>query len=147
MLQQKLEVDFAEDLEAVMREDLAQNWMKFLLYRTHENPISLVGKFELGIIGIYDQFNCALDAVKAFLNNTQLRVKYSLETIEFHSSVNPCIKQYLNRRCVLHETNSYDLVIEMAYDVETDISSINVSDLDQPPCDRMKAISFCVRSL
>ena len=97
-----------------------------------------------------------LDAVKTFLNNTQLRVKYSLETKEFESSSSVTalqyerrcgINQYLNRRCVLHETDSYALVIEMAYEVETDMSSINAIDLDQPPCDQMQIMSFCVKLL
>ena len=79
-----------------------------------------------------------LGAVKTFLNNTQLRVKYSLETKEFHNSFYSFIKQYVKRSCVLHETDSYALVIEMAYEVETEISSINASGLDQPPCDQMK---------
>ena len=48
---------------------------------------------------------------------------------------------------MLHETDSYALVIEMAYEVETDMSSINASDLDQPPCYGMRAVSFCVKSL
>ena len=55
--------------------------------------------------------------------------------------------QYLNRRCVLHETDSYALVIEMAYEDVTDMSSINASDLDQPPCNKIRKISFCVKSL
>ena len=58
-----------------------------------------------------------------------------------------CANQYLNRRCVLHETNSYALVIEMDYFGVTDMGSINASDLDQPPCDKMEMISFCVKSL
>ena len=87
-----------------------------------------------------------LDAVKTFLNNTQLRVKYSLETKEFCSSF--YTDQYLKRSCVLHETDSYALVIEMEYNGETtDMSSINASDLDQPPCDELITISFCVKSL
>ena len=48
---------------------------------------------------------------------------------------------------MLHETDSYALVIEMEYGEVTDMSSINASDLDQPPCKEMKTISFCVKSL
>ena len=48
---------------------------------------------------------------------------------------------------VLHETDSYALVIEMLYEVKTDMSSINESDLDQPPYNKMYKISFCVKSL
>uniref|UniRef100_A0A914D8H4 Protein kinase domain-containing protein n=1 Tax=Acrobeloides nanus TaxID=290746 RepID=A0A914D8H4_9BILA len=56
--------------------------------------------------------------------------------------------QYLMRRCVLHETDSYALVIEMAYGVKTDMmSSINASDLDQPPGYEMMVVSLCVESL
>ena len=90
-----------------------------------------------------------LDAVKTFLNNTQLRVKYSLETKEFHNSFYSFIKQYVKRSCVLHETDSYALVIEMEYWRVTyiDMSSINASDLDEPPCNQMGKISFGVKSL
>jgi hypothetical protein len=102
----------------------------FKLYRTHRNPIALVGKFELRIYdGIVDS---VLDAVKTFLNNTQLHVKYSLE--RFHIFLNGGTYQYLKRLCVLHETNSYALVIEMEYGTVTEISSINALDLDQPSC-------------
>jgi hypothetical protein len=38
-------------------------------------------------------------------------------------------------------------VIEMEYREITDMSSINPSDLDQPPYDKMESISFCVKSL
>jgi hypothetical protein len=48
---------------------------------------------------------------------------------------------------VLHETDSYALVIEMAYEKVADISSINASDLDQPPRNKIGAISLCVKSL
>ena len=61
----------------------------------------------------------------------------------FYSPTN----QYLKRRCVLHETASYALVIEMTYRDVTDMSSINASDLDQPPYNKMESISFCVKSL
>ena len=88
-----------------------------------------------------------LDAVKTFLNNTQLRVKYSLETKEFHRSSIGFTNQYLKRCCVIHETNSYALVIEMEYGDVTDMCSINASDLNQPPCKKMERISFCVKSL
>ena len=88
-----------------------------------------------------------LDALKKFLNNTQLRVKYSLGTKKFHRSFHAITNQYVKRRCVLHETDSYALVIEMEYGQVADMSSINASDLDQPPCDQMKTISFCVKSL
>uniref|UniRef100_A0A914EB82 Uncharacterized protein n=1 Tax=Acrobeloides nanus TaxID=290746 RepID=A0A914EB82_9BILA len=94
-------------------------------------------------------FESVLDAVKTLLNNTQLRVKYSLETKEFHNHYDTY--QCLNRRCVLHETDSYALVIEIAYRNVTDMSSINASDLDQPPCEygstTIEAISFCVKLL
>jgi hypothetical protein len=106
--------------------------------------ISLVGKFKL-ITWNTSSVNIVLDAVKTILNNTELRVKYSLKAKEFH---NPFYdKQYLKRRCVLHETDSYALGIEMEYGWITDMSSINASDLDQPPCFKMFAISFCVKSL
>ena len=116
----------------------------FQLYRTHENPISLVGKFELRFH--YIDANRVLDAVKTFLNNTQLRVKYSLKTREFHLP-NGRFREYFIRHCVLHETDSYVLVIEMEYGEVTDMRSINASDLDQPPSNKMKTISFCVKSL
>ena len=87
-----------------------------------------------------------LDAVKTLLNNTQLRVKYSLETKKFHDSYDFTYWS-LKRRYVLHETDSYALVIEMSYGLVTDISSINASDLDQPPSNEMERISFCVKSL
>jgi hypothetical protein len=87
------------------------------------------------------------DAVKTFLNNTQLRVKYSLETKEVYNPFRSIIGKYVKRSCVLHETDSYALVIEMAYEVETEMSSINASDLNQPPCDQMAWISLCVKSL
>jgi hypothetical protein len=96
---------------------------------------------------MYYSSDVAIDAVKTFLNNTQLRVKYSLETKEFHSSCYGVTNQYVKRRCVLHETNFYALVIEMEYGKVTDMSSINASDLDQPPCKKMYKISFCVKSL
>jgi hypothetical protein len=112
--------------------------------------MSLVGKFEIDYRP--DMF---LRAVKKFLKKIQLRVKYSLETKEFESSSSvsafenpkPISSAYLKRRCVLHETDSYALVIEMEYQVETDMSSINASDLDQPPYYKMEKISFCVKSL
>ena len=87
--------------------------------------------------------------MKTFLNNTQLCVKYSLETKEFHRSFYETgfINQYVKRSCVLHETDSYALVIEMAYGWVTDMSSINASDLHQPPANQMVRISFCVKSL
>jgi hypothetical protein len=88
-----------------------------------------------------DVLDNIFDAVKTFLNSTQLRVKYSLETEEWHSFF------YLKRSCVLHETDSYALVIEMEYEVETDISSINASDLDQPSNYYMTEVSFYVKSL
>ena len=85
--------------------------------------------------------------MKTFLNNTQLHVKYSLETKEVYNPFRSTIGKYVKRSCVLHETDSYALVIEMAYVWVTDMSSINASDLDQPPCNQMKIISFCVKSL
>uniref|UniRef100_A0A914DG13 Uncharacterized protein n=1 Tax=Acrobeloides nanus TaxID=290746 RepID=A0A914DG13_9BILA len=105
--------------------------------------MSLVGKFEIRTFNYF--VDSALDAVKTFVNNTQLRVKYSLETKEYRFS--GITKQYVMRRCVLHETDSYALVIKMAYDVETDMSSINASDLDQPPCNQIGSIAFCVKPL
>ena len=68
----------------------------------------------------------------------------------------PCDKMYtmhgvkyfsVFRRCVLHETDSYAFVIEMEYRNVTDMCSINASDLDQPPCEQLERISFCVKSL
>ena len=112
----------------------------------HENPISLVGKFE-PFIGYYGSSGIVLDAVKTFLNNTQLRVKYSLETKKLHRAFYGFITQYVKRSCVLHETDSYALVIEMTYRDVTDMSSINASDLDQQPWIKMERISFCVKSL
>ena len=48
---------------------------------------------------------------------------------------------------MLHETDSYALAIEMEYVVETDMSSINASDLDQPSnYNDMTGISLCVKS-
>ena len=117
------------------------------VYRTHENPISLVGKFELRTYGYGFSVDNALDAVKTFLNNTQLRVKYSLETKEFRHRYRHFTDKYVKRSCVLHETDSYALVIEMEYEGITDMSSINGSDLDQPPKYKMETISFCVKSL
>jgi hypothetical protein len=38
-------------------------------------------------------------------------------------------------------------VIEIEYEEITNMSSINASDLDQPPCDEMEKISFCVKLL
>ena len=102
----------------------------------------MVGKFELGIDD--DLADSVLDAVKTFLNNTQLRVKYSLKRKEIPSYF---INQYFIRRCVLHETDSYALVIEIAYEDVIDMSSINASDLDQPSCDQMHTISLCVKPL
>ena len=64
-----------------------------------------------------------------------------------HISYYGFINQYVKRSCVLHETDSYALVIEMEYGLGTDISSINASDLDQPPWDKIKKISLCVKSL
>jgi hypothetical protein len=114
----------------------------------HQNPISLVGKFELETYSNSFNSDSVLDAVKTFLNNTRLRVKYSLETKDlFHRIYCSSIKQYLKRRCVLHETDSYALVIKMVYREVTDMSSINASDLDQPPFNKMESISFCVKSL
>ena len=66
-----------------------------------------------------------------------------------HSSFYGFITQYVKRSCVLHETDSYALVIEMEYvgvEVE-DMSSISASDWDQPPRDRMNYFSLCVKSL
>ena len=98
-----------------------------------------------------------LDALKTFLNKTQLRLKYSLETKKFEESSSsrtsrrpsrrPCVIHQCLKRCVLHETYSYALVIEMEYSGETDMSSINASDLDQPSIYDMSGISFCVKSL
>jgi hypothetical protein len=103
----------------------------------------LVGKFEYNINE--DLFDIVHIIVKKFLNNTQVRVKYSLQ--EFHRAHYGLFNHYLKRSCVLHETDSYALVIEIEYKVETDISSINASDLDQPPYDQMKKLSFCIKSL
>ena len=88
-----------------------------------------------------------LGAVKTFLNNTQLHVKYSLERFLIYS--NHVTNQHLKRSCVLHETASYALVIEMEYwrVAYIDMRSINASDLDQPPCNQMGKISFGVKSL
>ena len=91
----------------------------------------------------FPPFKSVLNALKTFLNNTQLRVKYSLKK-EFLYAFN---YPYVKRSCVLHETDSYALMIEMEYGEVTDMSSINASDLDQPPCNQMYTISFCTKSL
>ena len=103
----------------------------------------MVGKFEYNINEVL--FDIVHIIVKKFLNNTQVRVKYSLQ--EFHRAHYGLFNHYLKRSCVLHETDSYALVIEMVYQEVTDMGSINASDLDQPTCKKMLMISFCVKSL
>ena len=74
-------------------------------------------------------------------------MRYSFETKKEFLSLPAVINQYVKRSCVLHETDSYALVIEMEYRGVTNINSINASDLDQPTYTKMLWISFCVKSL